>query len=128
LSTYIARVWHGITRESDAQAFLLHIEKTRITAYRASTGNCGALCFRRISNGVAEFLVISFWNSLQAVKIFVGSDDLTSAIYHPDDLTFLQFPEPRVAHYQLEIHEGFLTPPAKGAPSPLLKDPFCETA
>jgi len=38
---------------------------------------------------VADFLVISFWESLNAVQALVGSGDIDQAIYLSEDRAFL---------------------------------------
>lgn len=96
----IARVWHGLTREADAAAYLWHVETKGFPSYRNALGNRGALVLRRLSNGVAEFLVISFWESWDAIRSFVGSDDVNQAIYFPEDRAYLLCPEPEVKHYE----------------------------
>jgi heme-degrading monooxygenase HmoA len=102
---YIARVWHGITREADAERYLEHVQTKGIPAYRAIEGNRGAFALRRVSNGVAEFLVISLWESTTAIQRFVGNDDINNAVYYPEDRQYLGFPEPKVTHYQLAAGE-----------------------
>lgn len=101
----IARVWHGITREADAQRYLQHIETKGLRAYCAIEGNLGAFALSRVSNGVAEFLVISLWDSIAAIQRFVGGEDISKAIYYPEDRQLLGFPEPKVVHYELVAGE-----------------------
>ena len=97
----IVRVWHGLTREADARCYLQHIEAKGLPAYRAVEGNLGAFALYRVSNGVAEFMVISLWESKAAIQAFVGGEDIDQAIYYPEDRAYLRFPERRVVHYEL---------------------------
>ncbi len=97
----IARVWHGITREADAERYLHHIHTKGIPAYRAVEGNRGAFALSRVANGVAEYLVISFWDSITAIQRYVGDEDITKAVYYPEDHQYLGFPEQKVTHYEL---------------------------
>lgn len=105
MATFIARVWHGITRGEDVAAYLRHVHEVGLPSYRSARGNCGAFVLSRTTNGVAEFLVISFWESFDAVKAFVGTDDIRKAVYYPQDRSLLLFPEPEVRHYELAIGE-----------------------
>jgi heme-degrading monooxygenase HmoA len=97
----IARVWHGLTGEARADEYLQHINRIGIPTYRATLGNQGAFVFRRIHNGIAEFLVVSFWDSFDAIRRFTGSGDVDNAVYHRDDRRLLTFLEPKVAHFEL---------------------------
>ena len=54
----IVRVWHGMTREADAAAYLRHVETKGIGGCHAVECNRCAFALSR-GNGVAEFLVIS---------------------------------------------------------------------
>jgi len=101
MTTSVARVWHGLTREANAAVYLRHVETKGLTSYRAAQGNRGAFVLHRVSNGVAEFFVISFWDSLDSIRSFVGSDDVNQAIYFPEDRALLLCPEPEVKHYQI---------------------------
>jgi heme-degrading monooxygenase HmoA len=107
----IVRVWHGLTRESLADEYLEHIELVGIAACRSTPGNRGAFVCRRISNGVAEFLVVSIWESYEAVVRFTGSEDINAAMYYGEDYRYLMFPEPKVVHYELLIGEQQLRVP-----------------
>jgi heme-degrading monooxygenase HmoA len=101
MNTCIARVWHGITSEKCALEYLEHIKAKGIPAYRATSGNTGAMVLYRIKTGVAEFYVISFWQSLAAIQRFVGCEDISEAVYYPEDHLYLQFLEPRVNHFHV---------------------------
>ena len=57
---------------------------------------------RRVEGEVAEFLVVSFWESMEAVRGFAG-DDAETAVYYPEDDEYLLEREPGVAHYEVVI-------------------------
>jgi len=48
----------------------------------------------------AHFLLISLWESLEAIRAFAG-DDLERARYYPEDVKFLLALEPTVTHYEV---------------------------
>lgn len=102
----IARVWHGVTREGSADTYLRHLEVFRVTAYRNIPGNLGAFVLRRVSTGVAEFLVISIWESFEAIRRFTGSQEVDAAIYCQQDHTYLAFREPKVVHFEVAAGEA----------------------
>ena len=99
----IARIWHGATRESDAGEYFEFLKRTGLRDYRATPGNRGVWVFRRMEGGRADFLLISLWDSLGAIRAFAGRH-VTRARYYPEDDRFLLEKEPAIAHY--EVLEG----------------------
>ena len=83
---------------------------TGIKDYRETKGNQGVLVLRRISEGRAEFLLLTFWESWDAIRQFAG-DDVEKAFYYPEDPEYLLSMEPKVEHYEvlLPLHEFDIT-------------------
>jgi heme-degrading monooxygenase HmoA len=84
----IARTWRGATRAADAEAYNEYIRSTGIQEYAATPGNRGAYLLYRIDGDRAEFLTVSFWDSLEAVEGFAG-DDIERAVFYPEDDRYL---------------------------------------
>lgn len=98
----IARVWRGVTREADGESYLNYLQETGVKDLRATDGNRGVYVFRRTEDGRAEFLLMSLWESLEAIRQFAG-DDPEKAVYYPRDSEFLLEMEPDVAHYDVLV-------------------------
>lgn len=96
----IARIWHGITRASDAETYIDYLNRTGLPDYRATPGNQGVTVLRRIDGDVAHFTLISYWDSLESIRAFAG-DDLEVARYYPEDEAFLLELEPTVTHHEV---------------------------
>ena len=96
----IARIWRGATREADADAYLTYMDSTGGNAARATDGNRGVQILRRIRDGRAEFVFISFWESLEAVRRFAGPEP-ERAVFYPEDERYLVEAEPTVSHFEL---------------------------
>lgn len=96
----IARIWHGKTRASDAEAYLEYLFRSGIPAYRAAPGNQGAWILRRLEDEVAHFIALSFWESHDALVAFAGPNP-TAATYYSEDHSYLLELEPTVTHYEL---------------------------
>ena len=111
----IARTWWGATRAGDADAYLAYPEATGLAAYRATPGNLGAYALRRVADGRAEFLLVSFWESEAAVHAFAG-DDGERAVFYPEDDRFLVERHAHVTHY--EVVSPGPTDVGRAAPSP----------
>ncbi len=98
----IARTWHGVTLGSKADAYVEFLEKTGVKDYRATKGNRGVLVLRKVSGDRADFLLVSFWDDLDAVRRFAGPD-VEKAFYYPEDKDFLLEFEPTVTHYEVSV-------------------------
>lgn len=96
----IARTWRGLTREADKDTYFEYLQKTGLPDYRNTKGNQGVWVLRRVAEGKAEFLLISLWESWEAIKAFAGPD-YEKAVYYPEDREFLLGLEPKVKHYEV---------------------------
>jgi heme-degrading monooxygenase HmoA len=96
----IARFWRGVTPQSKADDYFAYLQETGLKEYRATKGNCGAYVFRRTENDRAVFLLLSLWDSYEAIKRFAGPD-YEKAVYYPEDSKFLLELEPNVVHYEI---------------------------
>lgn len=101
----IARLWRGATRAADADAYLDYLDRTGHAAYAATPGNRGVLTLRRIDGERAEFLLVSLWESMDAVRRFVGSD-VERAVFYPEDDRFLVSRDRQVAHWEVAHDVG----------------------
>jgi heme-degrading monooxygenase HmoA len=100
----IARTWRGATSEQDAEAYLRYLEGTGFREYRATPGNLGVLALRRVRDGRAEFLLLTLWESAEAIRGFAG-EDIERAVFYPEDERFLIDREDRVCHYEVAFRE-----------------------
>lgn len=98
----IARVWHGVTRESHADEYFEYMTETGVKDLRCTEGNRGVYVLRRVHEGHAEFLFISLWESYDAIRRFAGAD-IEKAVYYPKDKEFLLELEPNVTHYDVAV-------------------------
>lgn len=98
----IARIWHGITRAADADAYSDYLNRTGLPGYRATAGNQGVTVLRRIEGEAAHFTLISLWDLLDSIRKFAG-DDIETARYYPEDRAFFLELEPTVTHHEVLI-------------------------
>jgi len=96
----IARIWHGIVPASKADEYLRLMREVAIPDYRGVPGNAGAYALRRTEGDVAHFVMLTFWESMQAVVRFAGKD-VEAAKYYDFDRDFLIELEPTVKHYEV---------------------------
>ena len=98
----IVRIWHGRTPADKGDAYLDYLKRTGVTNYRATEGNRGVYVLRSSENGVADFLLVSLWDSMDSVCAFAG-DRPGTAVYYPEDDAYLLEREPGVRHYEALI-------------------------
>jgi heme-degrading monooxygenase HmoA len=108
----IARIWRGVTRPEDAQAYEAYIEATGFAAYKQAPGNLGAWILKQVSGDRAEFVTFSFWESREAIEAFAGHD-IDKAVYYPEDDRYLIERDLTVQHY--DVADGGSPLPGKSA-------------
>ena len=96
----IARIWRGVTFASRAEEYLRYLDETGLREYRDTSGNLGVQVLRRVDGDRAEFVLISLWESREAIAAFAGTDP-ERAVYYPRDDEFLLEKEPLVRHYDV---------------------------
>lgn len=101
----IVRMWRGRTPADQADAYFEYLKQTGVREFEATKGHRGVRVLRRVERGEAEFLVLSLWDSLDAIRRFAG-EEFEKPVYYPDDQKFLLELEPRVTHYAVILEEG----------------------
>jgi heme-degrading monooxygenase HmoA len=96
----VARTWRGWTRRDDAKAYVAYLEQTGMPAYRSTPGNRGAWILQHDEGDRTEFITLTFWDSLEAIRGFAG-DDIESAVFYPEDDDFLVERETHVTHWEI---------------------------
>ena len=98
----IARVWHGVVPAEKAEGYAEYLacSELGVPAYQAIPGNRGAALVRRAEGSIVHFLLISYWDSPDAIRRYTGPD-MERAQYFTYDLECLVDPEPAVAHFEV---------------------------
>jgi heme-degrading monooxygenase HmoA len=91
----------GWVRTEDAANHVTYIDQTGMREYSETPGNLAAIMLHRdLDDGRTEFVTMSFWESMDAIRAFAG-DDVTAAVYYPDDERFLVDRENTVTHFDV---------------------------
>jgi heme-degrading monooxygenase HmoA len=98
----IARTWHGVTQVSKADEYLDYLKRTGVAEYKKTEGNRGVYVLQRVDGDQAHFLLLTLWESEDAIKRFAGSE-IEKAKYYPEDEKFLLELEPNVTHYEVLV-------------------------
>jgi heme-degrading monooxygenase HmoA len=96
----IARVWRGITLKEKADDYLAYLHGTGLRDYAKTPGNRGVTVLRRDQGEHCEIMLVSLWESMDAVRAFAGENPDRS-VYYPEDDQYLLQMEPLVRHYDV---------------------------
>jgi heme-degrading monooxygenase HmoA len=98
----IARHWRGWTRLNDAEAYEKLLKETVLPGLKAIEGYRGGYVLRNDESEQAEFVVVNFFDSLDAVKRFSGRD-YAVAVFEPEAKKLLSRIEPTATHYEVRV-------------------------
>jgi heme-degrading monooxygenase HmoA len=101
----IARTWRGATRAEDAAVYTDYMNRTGVPGYAATPGNLGVLMLRRIEGDRAEFLMVTLWESEEAIRGFAG-DDISRAVFYDEDDRYLVDRETIARHWEVASTAG----------------------
>ena len=100
----IARVWRGCAPTDRADAYQRFLQEEFLPAAHAIAGYRGARVLRRPLGDEVEFVTITHFDSLGAIRAFAG-DDFEKAHIAPEALALLSHWDERVAHYELAFED-----------------------
>jgi heme-degrading monooxygenase HmoA len=95
----IARIWRGWTRSWDADGYARYLSAKTIPQCRAAPGNRGVYLLRRGDGDRTEFVAITLWDSLAAMRAFTGENGHQPPL-PAHDARFLIDGAPTVVHYE----------------------------
>jgi antibiotic biosynthesis monooxygenase (ABM) superfamily enzyme len=98
----ICRVWHGWTTAGNADAYerLLRSEIFRGIAERGISGYHGIELLRRVAADSVEFVTLMWFDSVEAVRAFAGTD-YEVAVVPTEARALLERFDARSAHYEV---------------------------
>ena len=100
----VARMWHGRVPEARREEYRRYLIESGIRKLEQIPGNLGADVLERTADGVAEFTVISYWPSLDAIRAYAGAD-VEKTHNLPRDPEFLLELEPHVRHFDVVLSD-----------------------
>jgi heme-degrading monooxygenase HmoA len=98
----IARIWHGWTRPENADAYETLLRSEVLPGISRIDGALGAYVLRDPVEDEVEFVTITLWDSLDAVRAFAG-DDYEVAVVPPPARRLLSRFDERSRHYETVV-------------------------
>jgi hypothetical protein len=98
----IARMWHGWTKLEKADAYESLLRDEMFPSIRRIEGSLDAYLLRREGGEEVEFVTITLFTSLDAVRRFAG-DNYETAVLHPKAHALLSHHDSKSVHYEIRI-------------------------
>lgn len=96
----IERHWKGIARVAEADAYTDHLLTETFPKLKTISGFTGASILKRPVDDGVEFLVITRWNSMDAIVQFAGERADTAVVPDKVKKMMVSF-DASVAHYDV---------------------------
>ncbi len=96
----ILRMWKARSTAEKIGLYVQHATKKVFPALRAIEGHRGAYLLRRSINGVVEIVVLTLWESMEAVRQFAGAQP-EKAVVEPEARAVLTDFDDSVTHFEI---------------------------
>ncbi|MBI3586500.1 MAG: antibiotic biosynthesis monooxygenase [Ignavibacteriales bacterium] len=96
----IGRIWHGWTTIGNADTYEKLLRSKILPEIHRIAGYKGAYLLRRNSHNSVEFITLTFFESMEAVRAFAG-EDYEVAVVPPEARTLLSKFDERSVHFEV---------------------------
>ncbi len=96
----IARLWRGWTTPEKADTYEALLRAEILPGIHRMKGYRGAYLMRRDVEGGVEFVTLTFWENMEAVRGFAG-EDYETAVVPPEARELLSNFDRTSAHYDI---------------------------
>ena len=98
----IGRLWSGRTRAADADAYEQFLRSDLLPEVARVDGSRGAFVLRRDVSGAVDFVTLTLFDSLDAIRNFAGDQEELPVI-EPRAAELLAEYDDRVRHYEVVV-------------------------
>jgi heme-degrading monooxygenase HmoA len=99
----VARIWHGRTSADKSDEYRQYLFDVGVKKIATLPGNRGVQMMMNKTADEGEFMVVSYWDSIDAIKGYAG-ENYTRVHDLPRDKDFLIDPETLVRHFELDVN------------------------
>ncbi|HXY08949.1 MAG TPA: YciI-like protein [Terriglobales bacterium] len=96
----ILRLWKGRSAAEKAGEYVQYATTKVFPALREIEGHGGAYLLRRVLDGATEFVVLTLWQSMEAVRRFAGANP-EKAVVEPGARAILSSFDASVTHFEV---------------------------
>lgn len=99
----IARIWRGSALPEKADDYMKHLEMSVLPELREIDGFQGIQLMRNNSSKAVEFIVLTFWESMDAIRKFAREDAEVAVVAPAAQAMFREY-DPRVKHFEVVLN------------------------
>ena len=99
----VARIWHGRTPIEKADEYKQYLFEVGVKKIASLPGTRGVQLMMSKTADQGEFMVVSYWDSIEAIKGYAG-ETYTKVHDLPRDKEFLIDMETLVRHFELDVN------------------------
>jgi heme-degrading monooxygenase HmoA len=96
----ILREWRALANASSEQDYIAYFRRRVLPELGAIDGFLGASLLRQQRSGEIEFVVLTRWASMDAIRRFAG-EEIEEAVVHPEAAAMLTSFDRIVRHYEI---------------------------
>ena len=96
----ISRNWRGIARQEEADNYVRHLQLHTFPALSRIPGFVSAEIMRRATSRGVEFLIVTTWQSIEAIRRFAG-ESIGVAVVPPEVQAMMVEFDFEVTHYEI---------------------------
>lgn len=100
----IVREWRARASLAREQDYIDYFRRRVLPELGAVDGFLGAKLLEERRNGEVEFLVLTRWASLEAIRKFAG-DEITEAVVHPEAAAMFLAYDRKARHYEVVVED-----------------------
>ena len=96
----IARQWRGVAKKSDASRYVAHLRAETFPQLAGIRGFIDASILRRETTEGVEFLIVTRWESIDAIQKFAGAEAERAVVPEEVQAMMVRYDQ-TVAHYEV---------------------------
>jgi heme-degrading monooxygenase HmoA len=99
----IARMWRGSAIRERADDYVKHLQKSVVPELRQIDGFKGIYLLRRNSPDGVEFVVLTLWESMDAIRKFAGENPEVAVVAPAARVLFREY-DAKVKHFEIVLN------------------------
>ncbi|MGZ3514162.1 MAG: antibiotic biosynthesis monooxygenase family protein [Thermodesulfobacteriota bacterium] len=96
----ISRHWKGVAKPEEADHYIHHLQNETFPELARIEGFIEASILKRPIGEGTEFLIVTTWQSIEAIRNFAGESATTAVVPPPVQLMMVEY-DREVAHYEI---------------------------
>ena len=99
----IARMWRGSAIRERADNYVKHLQQSVVPELRQIDGFRGIYLLRRDSSDDVEFMVLTLWESMEAIRKFAGENPEVAVVAPTARVLFREY-DVKVKHFEIVLN------------------------